>query len=116
MHELSLIGAVVDRVLEVSATHEGRRVRRVTLRIGALQQVVPDSLAFGFEALSRGTAAEGAVLDWYEAPARIECLKCRTVFFPESVFWACPSCGEKGGRIVEGDELILESVELLDEE
>ena len=45
MHELSIAGAVVDTAIKHAA---GRRVTLVTLRAGALRQVVPDSLEFYF--------------------------------------------------------------------
>ena len=60
MHELSVSSAVVDTVLKHAA---GRRVTVVSLRIGHLRQVVPDSLAFYFELVSRETLCEGARLE-----------------------------------------------------
>ena len=50
MHELSLSTAIVDTVLRHAA---GRRVRVVSLRVGALRQVVPDSLTFAWEVLTQ---------------------------------------------------------------
>ena len=56
MHELALAQAVLDVVAE----HAGERpVERVEVRVGALRQVVPGSLAFCFEAVARGSVAEG---------------------------------------------------------
>ncbi|MGH2858700.1 MAG: hydrogenase maturation nickel metallochaperone HypA, partial [Solirubrobacteraceae bacterium] len=60
MHELSLSGAIVDTAVRHA---RGRRVTLVSLRVGALRQVVPDSLAFYFEFVARGTLCEGARLE-----------------------------------------------------
>ena len=60
MHELSVSAAVVDTAVRHAA---GRKVTHVHLRVGALRQVVPDSLAFYFEIVARDTLCEGAALD-----------------------------------------------------
>ena len=49
----------------------GRRVTGVSLRIGHLRQVVPDSLAFYFELVSRETLCEGARLEQEVVPALV---------------------------------------------
>ena len=45
MHELSIASAIVDTALRHA---NDRRVTRVDVQVGALRQVVPDSLAFYF--------------------------------------------------------------------
>ncbi len=55
MHELSLSSAI----LETAVKHaDGRRVSLVELTVGALRQVVPASLEFYFEIVSRDTGAK----------------------------------------------------------
>jgi hydrogenase nickel incorporation protein HypA/HybF len=43
-------------------TKEARPVKRVSLKLGTLNRIAPDSLRFCFEAASQGTAVEGAEL------------------------------------------------------
>ena len=52
MHELSISSAIVDTALRHAG---GRRVTSVALRVGALRQVVPESLKFYFEIVGRDT-------------------------------------------------------------
>ncbi len=60
VHELSLSSAVVN----TAAKHAGgRRVSVVSLRVGRLRQVVPDTLEFYFEFVARDTVCEGARLE-----------------------------------------------------
>ena len=59
MHELSVSSAIVDTVVRHA---EGRRVTAVRVRLGRLRQVVPGSLAFYFELVSRETVCYGARL------------------------------------------------------
>lgn len=112
MHELSLIRPVLKMALAISDEHGGLRITSVKLRVGALRQAVPELMTFAFEAAAAGTAAEGASLQLEEVPARIACHVCSREFEPEDVFWQCPECNAFGGRVVAGEELMLETVSL----
>ena len=50
----------------------------VSLRIGELRQVIPDSLAFYWDIVTRETPAEGARLEQVVVPARLRCGAART--------------------------------------
>ena len=108
MHELSVSSAVVDTVLKHA---EGRRVTVVSLRIGHLRQVVPDSLAFYFELVSRETLCEGARLEQEVVPARLRCEACGSEWDPEDAWFRCPGCGGPG-EVIAGNELEVESIEV----
>lgn len=114
MHEFSIVENLLERALAVAAEHGGLPVSCVRLAIGALQQVEPEVLEFAFQAAVPGTPAEHATLEWRVVPARVACASCGTCFEPEDVFWACPTCGAAGGRVLAGDDLVLEAV-VLDE-
>ena len=73
MHELSIAEAIVA-IAERHAA--GRRVYRVSVKVGHLRQVVPDALQFAFQLLTDGTVLEGAELAIEEVPARVRCRGC----------------------------------------
>jgi hydrogenase nickel incorporation protein HypA/HybF len=108
MHELSVSSAVLDTVLKHAA---GRRVTVVSLRIGHLRQVVPDSLAFYFELVSRETVCEGARLEQEVVPARLRCEGCGSEWDPEDAWFRCTGCGGPG-EVLAGNELEVESIEV----
>jgi hydrogenase nickel incorporation protein HypA/HybF len=108
MHELSVSSAVVDTVLKHAA---GRRVTAVSLRVGHLRQVVPDSLAFYFELVSRETLCEGARLEQELVPARLRCDGCGREWDPEDAWFRCTACGGPG-EVIAGNELEVESIEV----
>lgn len=114
MHEFSLAERILECALELSASNEDAPVERIEVEIGALRAVVPDSLEFAFDAAVAGTAAEGAVLDWREVPAVVECRACAETYEPADIIWCCPKCGAVGGRALRGDELIITRVVLGD--
>ena len=74
MHELSISQAIVDTAMRHA---EGRRSARCSLRVGALRQVVPESLEFYFEIVARDTVCEGAELrpGAGRCPAALRCLR-----------------------------------------
>ncbi len=109
MHELS----IAESVVQVASRHaEGRRVTKVYLKVGHLRQVVPSALAFSFEIVAEGTPAEGAELEIQEVPATGLCRDCETESQLFSFPLQCRSCGSCDLRIVEGEELLVESLEL----
>ena len=107
MHELSVASAVVDTAIRHAG---GRRVLVVNLRVGELRQVIPDSLAFYWDIVSRETLAEGARLEQVVVPVRMRCSHCAGEFVPELMF-RCPECGG-AGAVLAGDELEVDSIEV----
>jgi hydrogenase nickel incorporation protein HypA/HybF len=125
MHELSIAQAVVDTALRHAA---GRPVKLVSLRLGALRQVVPDSLAFYFGIVARETLCEGAVLEHELIRARLGCPGCGFTWdpappplathepageVPALPTFRCPRC-ETPGEVQAGGELEVESIEVED--
>jgi hydrogenase nickel incorporation protein HypA/HybF len=109
VHELS----IAESVLQVASRHaEGRRVTKVYVKVGHLRQVVPSALAFSFELVAHGTSAEGAELELQQVPATGVCKECgeesRLAAFPLQ----CRSCRSHDLEIIEGEELLVESLEL----
>ena len=113
MHELSVSAAVVDTAVRHAA---GRKVTSVHLRVGALRQVVPDSLAFYFEICSRETVCEGARLEQEIVAARLRCADCETEWAADAPAFRCPACAGAAVTVVCGNELEVESIVVQDEE
>ena len=109
MHEL----AIADSIVQIASRHAGgRRVTRVEVKVGWLRQVVPSSLAFGFELVSQGTPAEGAELVLEEVPARGCCRDCGAEGELGEFPFACAACGGFDIEITAGEELLVDSLEL----
>jgi hydrogenase nickel incorporation protein HypA/HybF len=109
MHELSLSSAVLATTLKHA---DGRRVSAINLRIGRLRQVIPDSLEFYFEFVSRETVCEGARLEMEVIDARLRCRPCGTEWAIEIPAFRCPSCGGSEVEVASGDEFEVESIEV----
>jgi len=110
MHELSVASAVLDTVERHA---ENRKVLAVTLRIGHLRQVVPDSLRFYFEMVTRDTLVEGARLEQVIVAARVRCDGCEEEWELERTpEFRCPRCAVSQVAVIAGNELEVESIEV----
>ncbi len=114
MHEFSLASNILERALAIAHEHGDKPIRRVTLEIGALQEVAVEALLFAFDASKTDTLAQNAQLEWMEIPARVECEHCGRLYEPEGPIWVCPACQGHGGTALQGDEFLIASLELED--
>ena len=113
MHELSLSSAIVNTVAKHA---EGRPVAVVSLRVGRLRQVVPDTLDFYFEFVARGSVCEGARLEQELIEARLRCRGCAHEWAIEIPAFRCPVCAGSDVEIATGDEFEVESIEIEESE
>ncbi len=111
MHELGIITNIFTIIEQVAADHHLSHIDKVKLKIGKLQQIVPDIFAFAFETVAKGTKAEGAVLDVDYVPVKMKCTGCSHEFRVEDHIYVCPTCGQTRLTMLEGMEIILESLE-----
>ncbi len=111
MHELAITQSVVDTVVERTG---GRRVVTVRLQVGALSGVVADAMRFCFDLVTQATPLEGAVLEINEVPGSASCRTCGDMFAMRDLILLCP-CGSADVRVIAGQELLVRSVELMEE-
>lgn len=111
MHELSLLQGLLDLLVKSAAENEITRVSLVRLVVGERYGALPEVLEFAFEALSRGTLCEGAVLEIEISPAVSLCRQCGREFAAAAYPFLCPDCGAGGAEPVRGRELYLDYYE-----
>lgn len=114
MHEMGIASQIVRIALEHLPPGEDLRVRALKLRIGKLTAIVPQSLRFCLEILTRETALAGAEIKIEEVPVRAVCQECGAAAeISAPPFW-CPSCKGIKLEILSGRELMIESLEVED--
>jgi hydrogenase nickel incorporation protein HypA/HybF len=110
MHEIGLCEGVLGVALDAAA---GERVKRVRLRVGRLQGVVPEVMDQAWEIVSEGTDAAGSKVELVDVAVRIRCRACgQDTEAPETPF-SCAQCGSPDVEILSGEELVVEEVELI---
>jgi len=112
MHEMALCEGVVGLIEDEAARQAFRRVRTIVLEIGVLGHVAPEAMEFCFEAVSRGTLAEGATLVIERTPGAGWCLDCEKTVPLAERFGACPECGRHHVQMTAGDELRVRELEV----
>ena len=114
MHELSIATSLLEAVLAELARIEPRPGRLVKVRVvvGQLHQIVPDCLTFAYEAVARGTPAEGSRLELAALPVEVRCGRCGWEGPIKMPFFQCGSCGGTDVQMRKGKELYLDSLEV----
>ncbi len=110
MHELSLCQAIAG----VVKTHaDGRRVDVVRVRIGALRQVVPESLAFCWEVVREYENMPDAELELECITAEVKCRACGRQSEITSAWsiW-CPHCDSPDVEVLRGNEFLVTSLDV----
>ncbi len=113
VHELSLCHAIAGVVKSHAA---GRPVEAVRVRVGALRQVVPDSLAFCWTVVAEHDGLAGAALEIEQVPAEVDCRACgRQSEIASRWSVCCPACGAADVAVVRGEEFLVTSIDVATE-
>lgn len=109
MHELALSRSLV-RIVEHAA--QSRPVADIAVEVGALRQVVPESLRHCWTLVVAGTPLAAARLTITGRPAVIDCPACATSTTLTDTFdLTCPAC-HAPGRVISGDEFRVTSIDV----
>jgi hydrogenase nickel incorporation protein HypA/HybF len=111
MHELSMAESLIGILVDEARNHGIVSIKKVKLQVGELAAVVPDSLTFCFELVSRDTIAEGAVLEIENVPIVAHCDRCDLTFKIQDSVFQCPRCEEPVFELLSGRELSVTSIE-----
>lgn len=105
MHEMSLAEGILQIVEEQARTGDFCRVSLVVLEIGRLSGAEPEALRFAFEAVTRGSIAEGAALEIIDLPGRGWCLGCSREVEVSERYDPCPHCGGYQIHVTGGSDM-----------
>jgi hydrogenase nickel insertion protein HypA len=106
------MGGVFEIIDKTLTQHQAKKVLMVKLKVGELTNAEPDALEMAFEAYSKDTLCEGAELIVERVPVRGRCRNCQHEFSVKTMFFLCPNCKNVNIEVIQGDELLLESLEV----
>lgn len=108
MHELG----ITRNIVAICSEHaNGAQVKRVTVEIGKLSAVLPDSVRFCFDVCTRGTPLDGARLEIIEMPGLGHCNECGADVALAELTGRC-ACGSRNLALIGGDELKIKEMEV----
>ena len=112
MHESGLTEDLFTHTMQHAREANAQRVVSVRVIIGALSDATPESIRFYFDSLAAGTIAEGAALEFDQAPGRAHCTACGQDVIIHELFTTCPDCGAYALQITGGNGVYLDSLEV----
>ena len=112
MHELSVAENILEIVKENLSTTGS--VKKVKVRVGKLANIIPDSLEFCFDAITKGTIFEGAKLEIENVNIMAHCERCGVDSEVEGYLFQCKTCGKTDVKIISGNELQVVELEIDD--
>ena len=112
MHEMALCESVVQILERQALAQQFSRVISIRLAIGALASVEPEAMRFSFDAVARGTLAEGARLEIIYEPGSAWCMFCARAVEVKRRFEECPHCRNELLQLTSGDELRVNELEV----
>jgi hydrogenase nickel incorporation protein HypA/HybF len=112
MHEMSIAEGVLQLIEDASRQQGFSQVRTIWVEVGQLSGVEPEALAFCFDAVTRGTLAEGARLEIVHVPGTGQCFECGRETPLEAVYDACRHCGNVPVSVTGGTEMRVKELEV----
>lgn len=114
MHELSIAEEIISIVRRYLPKENKTNVKTIRVKIGKLSNILPESLLFCFNASIEGTELMDAKLEMKSIPVTIHCSGCGKTLELEDYSSTCLTCGSSNIKVLSGDELQLEEIELND--
>lgn len=111
MHEVSIIQSVVEIVTNKAIENKFTKVNKVSLKIGELSGVMPESLNFAFKSCIIDTMLEDSTLEIEKVKAVAKCINCMKEFPIDHFNKLCPICNKFSSNIISGYELYINTIE-----
>ena len=112
MHEYPITQSIVQIANEEALKHGAKRITEIRLKIGELSGLVPESLQIYFDMISQGTLSEGAKLVVVKVQIKFRCNNCGNESGVVGGIYKCPTCDSKDIKIINGNEYMIESMEV----
>ena len=114
MHEFSICEGIVKAAVEEMAkvNPPAKALRKTTVVVGALHQIVPENLTFAYDVLTRDTPAAGSELELRFVPIRAKCGDCEWQGEIQQPLFLCGGCNSGNIELLSGKELYVENLEI----
>lgn len=114
MHEMALMGDILQLVHEDAASRGIEKIEKIELIVGEISNAMPDSLRMAFDIyrdqnLHLFTAGAELVIHIEEAKA--SCVLCGSEYRPDMKIALCPSCHIPSGKVMAGETFQVLSYE-----
>ncbi len=117
MHEMGIAMEIMNIAYDsIPKDIENPRIQIINLKIGKLAAVVPESLSFCFNIITKDSPFAEAKLNIEEIPVKARCKDCNVEWIIEGPVFVCEKCNSGSIEILSGRELDIESIEIEEKE
>ena len=114
MHELPITQNILEICLQYAEQARAEHITDIYVVIGQLSSFVDEAIQMYWDIISTETIAVGAKLHFRRIPAEIRCRHCRATYAIHTPDFICPDCGSVQGEIITGNELFVESIDVIE--
>jgi hydrogenase nickel incorporation protein HypA/HybF len=111
MHELSIAQSIID-IVDETLNGENAKLLEISVEIGELVAVVPESLEFCYNVITENTKYAGSKLEIIILPLKSKCKNCKKEFQIEKFTFICPYCESNELDVLQGQELKIRHLEV----
>ncbi len=112
MHEMSIAENIFEITNEYLKKEPEKRLLSVTVEVGELTAVVPESLEFCFSVILQETEHSSAKLIIKNVPLTANCRQCGKEFPIKNLVFNCPFCRSPEVKVIKGNELRVTELEV----
>jgi hydrogenase nickel incorporation protein HypA/HybF len=114
MHEYSIALSIVQIAESEARKYAAEGIESIELEVGKLSGIELSALEFAWEPAVAGSLLEHALRKVHVVGGVAICAECQTQFDINEIYDACPECGSYQKDIVEGKELKIKSLTLIE--
>jgi hydrogenase nickel incorporation protein HypA/HybF len=111
MHEMGIAQNIMDIVEQEMVRHGATRLTTIRLVVGEFTAIVPESLTFCLEVITKDTPNEGVKLEIDKVPLTGRCTDCGEDFVIQEYQFICPKCNSNKVETISGKELFVKEIE-----
>ncbi len=106
---------MLDLIEDNAKKHSANKVTEVVVKIGVMSGVEPHLLKIAFDTFKEKTICEDAKFVMQIQPIVARCKRCgaEIEFAKETLFYECSECGNVELEILDGEEMILMSLDMV---
>lgn len=112
MHEMSLAEGVLQLIEDAARAQRFALAKTVWVEVGPMAGVDVEAFRFCFDAVVRGTVADGARLEVLSTEGKGWCLQCDRSVPVRAMFEPCPRCGSHRVQVTGGTEMRVKELEV----
>ncbi|WP_312472999.1 hydrogenase maturation nickel metallochaperone HypA [Neobacillus sp.] len=114
MHEMSLMGDILQLIQEDASDKGIQQIDKVELIVGEISNAMPDALRMAFDIFRDQNLhlfTETAELVLHIEEAKAKCVLCELEYRPDQKIALCPSCLVPSGKVLSGETFQILSYE-----